>query len=207
MVGEILVSATSEEEALTEVLQRLGVEREAIDYEVHSEAEDSLLAGAKPQIEMRAWIRSEFMAEKSEAHLRKVLDLMEFDYELSVSIKNRIVYLDLDAGEESSLLIGKGGQNLGALQYLINRMTLRSGREAPMVLIDIEGYRQRQYQDLEKLVNRAVDRARDTGNEIELDPMPPSDRKYLHNYLQQYDGVQTFSRGEEPERYLVIIAD
>jgi spoIIIJ-associated protein len=111
------------------------------------------------------------------------------------------------AGKDASLLIGRDGQNLAALQYLLNRMIIREAREAPMVVLDIQGYLAKQFGELEDLVDRAVKRARETGNEIELDPMPPLVRKYLHNYLKRYDDVKTFSRGEDPERYLVIVAD
>lgn len=207
MEGEVLVSAESEEKALAEVLGRLGVSREAVDYEVSSEPEDSLLPGATPQVEVRAWIRPEYIAEKAEAHLRRILDCMDVEYELSTSVDGRIIHLDVEAGDDSSILIGREGQNLAALQYLINRMVMRSGREAPMLLIDVEGYRAKQYEELESLVQRAVKRARETDNEIELDPMTAATRKYLHHYLRTFDGITTFSRGEEPDRYLVIISD
>ena len=205
--GEIVVTGPNEEGALEEVLNRLGVERDAIDYEVSTEDENSLLPGTKPEIEVRAWIRPEWVAEQAEDRLCDLLELMKFDFELTVKIEHRIIRLEIDAGEDSSLLIGRDGQNLGAIQYLINRMTLRGGRDAPMVIIDVEGYLRRQHRELEDLVHRAVDRARETGNEIELDSMSASMRKYLHNYLRKYDDVKTFSRGEEPDRYLVIIAD
>ncbi len=207
MTGEIIVSGENEEEAVAEALKRLQVEREAMEYEVRSESDGELLPGAKPEIEVRAWIRPEYIGEQAERRIRDLLDLMKIDAEVHMSVKGRIVHLDIEADESSSILIGRDGQNLEALQYLINRMVLRVGREAPMILLDVEDYRKRQYRDLERLVERAVKRARETGNEIELDPMPSSDRKYLHHYLTQFDGVKTFSRGEEPERYLVIIAD
>jgi spoIIIJ-associated protein len=206
MVGEITVLAPTEEEAIREVVNRLGVPEEAIEFEIRAEDED-LLPGAKPEIEVRAWIKPEYVAEKAEFHLREMLTRMELDFEINVVIQNRIIELDITAGKESSLLIGRDGQNLAALQYLLNRMILKSGREAPMVLVDVEGYRRRQFRELEDLVQRAVKRARQTGNEIELDPMPASTRKYLHNYLKRFEDIKTFSRGEEPERYLVIIAD
>jgi len=207
MSGEIMVTAPSEEEALAEILKRLQVDRDAIEYEVSSESEESLLPGAKPEIEVRAWIKPEYVAEQAQKRVSDMLNIVGIDHQLEVSTKDRIVRIDIDAGEHSSLLIGRDGQNLAALQYLVNRMILRVGREAPMVILDIQGYRTRQYKDLEKLVERAVKRARETGNEIELDPMPASERKYLHHYLTKFDGIKTFSRGDEPERYLVIVAD
>lgn len=207
MAGEIVVTAATEEEAIQEILDRLQVDREAIDYEVRSESDEELLPDAKPEIEVRAWIRPEYVADQAEKRIGDILDLMGIEHELDIQIEERVVNVDILAKTASSLLIGRDGQNLDALQYLVNRMILRVGREAPLVVLDVEGYRRRQYEDLEKLVQRAVKRARETGNEIELDPMPSQDRKYLHHFLSRFDGVKTFSRGEEPDRYLVIIAD
>lgn len=207
MVGEIVVTAESEEEAVAEILRRLQVERDAIAYEVRSESLEELLPGAKPEVEVHAWIRPEYVAEQAEVRVADILDIMGIEHELKVQIQDRVIRVEIAASDDSSLLIGRDGQNLDALQYLVNRMILRVGREAPLVLLDIEDYRKRQYRDLEKLVQRAVKRARESGNEIELEPMSSSDRKYLHHYLTSFKGVKTFSRGEEPERYLVIIAD
>lgn len=207
MAGEILINAATEEEAIAEAVERLKVDRDAIEYEIRSESEEELLPGAEPEVELRAWIKPEYVSGKAEQRIREMLEIMGFEHELEVVIEDRMIKIDVDAGQSSSLLIGREGQNLDALQYLLNRMILRVGREAPMVLLDIQGYRKRQFGDLENLVKRAVKRARESGNEIELDPMPPLERKYLHHYLTQFDGIKTFSRGDEPERYLVIVAD
>ncbi len=208
MVGEIMVSATTEAEAVEEAVNRLGVDQDAIEYEVKPEADEDLLPGAKPEVEVRAWIRPQYMADLAENQLRSLLDAMVItDYTIEIRVDQGIVYLNVIAEEDSSLLIGRDGQNLHAIQYLVSRMTTKSAREAPMVMIDIEGYRKRQYGELEELVELAVERARETGNEIELDSMGSSTRKYLHNFLRRYEGIKTFSRGEDPERYLVIVAD
>lgn len=207
MVGQIVVAAESEEEALNEILKRLQVSRDAIEYEVSQESAEDLLPGAKPEIEVRAWIKPEFVAEQAERRVREILALMKIPAELEVTIEDRITYVNITAPEDSALLIGRDGQNLDSLQYLINRIILRVGREAPLVILDVEGYRRRQFTELERLVERAVKRARQTGNEIELDPMPSQLRKYLHHFLMRFEGIKTFSRGEEPERYLVIVAD
>jgi spoIIIJ-associated protein len=178
-----------------------------VGYEVRRESEGELLPGAKPEIELRAWIRPEYVAERAEERLRGVLERMGFEFELRPSIEGRIVQMDVRPRSDSSLLIGRDGQNLEALEYLVNRMAIRCGREAPMVVVDVAEYRRKQFRGLERLVERAVKRARESGNEIELDAMPAATRKYLHNYLRRFEGITTFSRGEEPERYLVIISD
>ncbi|MCL5269880.1 MAG: KH domain-containing protein [bacterium] len=207
MHGEIIVAGSSEEEALQEALERLRLPREAVTYEVTSESEDSLLPGAKPQLQVHVRIRPEFVAERAMEHIRTILGILGIDAELESEERHGIIFVRVASKSAASLLIGRDGQNLDALQYLVNRMILKVGREAPMVVIDIEDYRRRTFEKLERLADRAAKRARESGNEIELDPMPAIERKYLHHYLRTMDGLRTFSRGEEPERFLVIIAD
>ena len=207
MKGEIIVTGSSEEEAIEEALDQLGLDEDAIEYVVEAESEDDLLPGAKPEIRVRAWIRPEYIAEQAEDVTAEMLELMGADFEIGTEIDGGMIRVEVGDCEMSSILIGREGQTLDAIQYILNRIILPPGTQAPLVIIDVEGYRKRQYGDLENLVTRAVKRARETGNEIELDPMPAVDRKYLHHYLTRFEGVKTFSRGDEPERYLVIVAD
>lgn len=207
MHGEIVLAGTDEEQLLQEALNQLGLPREAVEYEMEVESEDELLPGAKPQIQMYVRIRTGYVTERAIEHLEAMLDILRIGAEFDVTYRSGIGFVNIESKAAGSLLIGRDGQNLDALQYLINRMVLRVGRESPLVIIDVEGYRQRQFEKLERLAERASQRAIETGNEIELDPMPALERKYLHHYLRSKEGIQTFSRGEEPERYLVILAD
>ena len=172
-----------------------------------TEADDMLLPGAKPQKQLAVRIRPEYIAERAMDHLKAILDILQADAEVTQEIRNDIVFLNVASKTAASILIGKDGQTLDALQYLLTRMALRVGREAPMIVVDVEDYRRRQFDKLEQLAQRAAARARKTGFEIELDPMSAIERKYLHNYLRTMENIRTFSRGEEPERFLVIIAD
>lgn len=207
MQGEIIIAGTNEEQALQEALERLRLPREAVVYEVTTEDDELLLPGAKPQLQVHVRIRPEYVAERAITHLREILAILGIECEITQELRNGIIFVHIASRAAASLLIGRDGQNLDALQYLINRMILRVGREAPMVVVDVESYRRRQFEKLERLAKRAVARAKETGNEIELDPMPSIERKYLHHFLHDMEGVRTFSRGEEPERFLVIIAD
>lgn len=203
----VVVTAATEEEAIEEALDQLGVEREAIEYEVNLEAEAGLLEGAKPQVEVRAWVKPSYIAQIAEDIVLDLMDLMLIEAEVVVKIEEGVIRVDVEAGEDASLLIGRDGQNLSSLQYLLNRMILREVSDAPMVLLDVQGYLAKQFGELEDLCERAVKRARETGNEIELDAMPPLVRKYLHNYLKRFEDVKTFSRGQDPDRYLVIVVE
>ena len=207
MTGEIIIAGTDENEMLEEALDRLKLPREAVSTELESESEDALLPGAKPQLQLRVCIRPEYIAQCAADHISRMLEIIGIEAEIESEVRSGVIYVNVASKVAASLLIGREGQNLDALQYLINRMVLRVGREAPLVVIDVEDYRQRQFEKLERLAKRAVARARETGNEIELDPMPSLERKFLHHHLSTWEGVRTFSRGDDPERFLVIIAD
>lgn len=207
MQGEIVVAGTNEEEALKEALERLRLPREAVDYTVTAESEDLLLPGAKPQLQVHVRVRPDYVAEKAIAHIRAILEILSIEAGITSELRNGIIFVRVASKDAAALLIGRDGQNLDALQYLVNRMIMRVGREAPMVVVDVEDYLLRQFEKLENLARRAAARARESGNEIELDPMPSIERKYMHQYLSTMEGIRTFSRGDEPERYLVIIAD
>jgi spoIIIJ-associated protein len=208
MSSEIILAGTDEEELLAEALERLCVPREAISYEVQTESDDALLPGARPQLQIKVRIRPDYVAERAVAHVRAIMEILRIDAQIGTETRgDEMIFIRISSKPAASLLIGRDGQNLDALQYLINRMILRVGREAPMVIVDVEDYRRRQFEKLEKLAERAVARARETGNEIELDPMSALERKYLHHYLRANEGISTFSRGEEPMRFMVIIAD
>lgn len=207
MPGEIIIEGTDEEQALNEALKRLGLPREAVEYEVQAEAEEDLLPGAKPRLQVHVRVKPEFIADKAFDHVVNLLEILNLDAEVEQDVQGDIVFIRIDSDEGSSILIGRQGQTLDALQYLITRMCMRVGREAPMIVVDVANYRRRQFDKLKRLAKRAIDRARETGNEIELDPMPAIERKYLHYILRDEEDIRTFSRGEEPERSLVIIAD
>jgi spoIIIJ-associated protein len=203
----IIVEGTTEEEALAEAMARLRMPREAIAWKASEESDEDLLPGAKPRVLLQARIRPQYLADRALDHVANMLDILGVQATVTQDYLDGIIFVRIESQQAAALLIGRNGQNLDALQHLITRMILPVGVEAPMLVVDVESYRQRQFDKLRELAKRAVDRARQTGNEIELDPMPSLERKYIHNLLREETGVKTFSRGAEPERGLVIIVD
>jgi spoIIIJ-associated protein len=106
-------------------------------------------------------------------------------------------------GGDVALLIGKHGQTIDALQYVVNAAVHRHG-EAKPVTVDAAGYRDRRRATLETIALRAADRAVH-GERVELDPMTAVERKVVHERLKEVDGVQTTSEGAEPNRYVVVL--
>jgi spoIIIJ-associated protein len=107
-------------------------------------------------------------------------------------------------GDDPGVLIGRYGQTIDAVQYLVNAIVARREGERIDVTIDAAGYRARRRQLLESLALSSAERAVRDGEPVELDPMTAVERKIVHLRLKEVDGVETSSAGTEPNRYVVV---
>jgi spoIIIJ-associated protein len=108
-------------------------------------------------------------------------------------------------GEDLGLFIGRHGQTIDAVQHLAQRMAgPRTGDAARRIVIDAEGYRERREQMLQRQADQAVEDALRYDRPVALDAMTASERRLVHEYLRDHDGVQTYSEGDEPNRHLVV---
>ena len=112
------------------------------------------------------------------------------------------------SGPDVGLLIGRHGQTIDAIQYLLNAIGWRTyGEERKEVVVDAAGYRARRKATLEALALRVAERVRDSGESEELEPMTAVERKVVHLRLKEVAGVGTTSEGTEPNRYVVVLPD
>ena len=112
------------------------------------------------------------------------------------------------SGEDLGLLIGRHGQTIDAVQYLANVIAWREqGETRKDVVVDAAGYRERRRATLEALAMRSAERAKASGEPVELEPMSSIERRIVHLRLQDVAGVSTRSEGEEPYRYVVVDPD
>jgi spoIIIJ-associated protein len=108
-------------------------------------------------------------------------------------------------GDEVGLFIGRRGQTIDAVQHLAQRIVFPEGPSAVRVEIDADGYRERRAELLRGDADDAAAEALSEGHPVELEPMPPAERRIVHEYLRERGGVETHSEGDEPNRYLVVI--
>jgi spoIIIJ-associated protein len=108
------------------------------------------------------------------------------------------------AGEDSGLLIGRRGQTLQALQFLVN-LIVRKQFEGVRVVLDVENYRQRRESQLKDMAEKVAERVAQTNRSITLEPMPPADRRIIHTSLTDHSGVSTESTGEGEGRKVTIM--
>jgi spoIIIJ-associated protein len=110
------------------------------------------------------------------------------------------------SGADVALLIGRHGQTIDAVQYLLNAISHRAhGDTRKEVIVDAAGYRERRRATLESLAVRTAEQVRMRGEPVELEPMTAVERKVVHLKLKEFDGVQTSSEGTEPNRYVVVL--
>jgi len=107
-------------------------------------------------------------------------------------------------GEDVGLFIGRHGQTIDAVQHLAQRIVFPDGPSAVRVVIDANGYRERRAESLRADADEAADEAVGAAKRVELDPLPPFERRIVHEYLRERGDVETHSEGEEPDRYLII---
>jgi spoIIIJ-associated protein len=136
--------------------------------------------------------------------LEEILRLMGFPSAVEQKLVGDKVTLLIEAGDDSSILIGKRGKNLNSLQYIVNRICGRQDENTRPVIIDIEDYRQRRRDSLEAMARRLAAKARSSRREVETEPLSASDRRLVHMALKEEGDMVTQSRGEGPFKNVVI---
>lgn len=137
--------------------------------------------------------------------LRDVLNAMDVKAEIKIKQNEECLYIDL-IGPRMGMIIGRRGQTLDSLQYLIS-LAVNKGKgkdEYTRVILDTENYRKKREETLIRLANRLADRVVKGNKKMELEPMNPYERRVIHSTLQNYPGVITYSEGEEPNRKVII---
>jgi spoIIIJ-associated protein len=140
--------------------------------------------------------------DTARAVVEDLLSRMGMDATVDVEAGDDAVLASID-GPDSGRLIGRQGQTLDALQYLVNRM-IRDPEDRPPVYIDVAGYRERRREMLEAMALRLADKAITEHRPVTVEPMSPRDRRTMHVVLAKVPGVTTRSRGEGDDRQLQI---
>jgi spoIIIJ-associated protein len=220
VAGALSVEATGETvgEAKWAALRELeriqpGLDKAAVRFEVVSEGERGLLGvGYAPARVVAMVDEDERPAPPDESELaaevRSLVERIASTLGITCRVEVREAEDGLTAtcvGSEIGVLIGRHGQTIDAVQYLVNAIVAKRAGERVDVTIDAAGYRERRRATLESLAVRSARRALDSGEPIELDPMTAVERKVVHVRLKEYGGVETASEGTEPNRFVVII--
>lgn len=143
--------------------------------------------------------------EAAKKFLGEVFDAMEMEVIVDAKYDDDEKALDVDMrGEEIGILIGKRGQTLDSLQYLVSLVVNRGQADYIRVKLDTENYRQRRKETLENLAKNIAYKVKRTKRPVSLEPMNPYERRIIHSALQNDRYVTTHSEGEEPFRRVVV---
>ena len=221
-------------DAITEACRHFSIPSDKLDFEVIDEGKAGLFGlGAKPAV-IKARVKEESEEPKetqklvdspeissvkeyaenivdidveavSKKFLTDVFAAMNLNVEINTKYNDSLKNLDVDlSGDEMGVLIGKRGQTLDSLQYLISLVVNKGTGEYIRVKVDTENYRQRRKETLENLAKNISYKVKRTRRPVSLEPMNPYERRIIHSALQNDKYVTTHSEGEEPFRRVVV---
>ena len=201
------VSAKTVGEAITEACRKFGVTSDKLDYKIVEEGSSGFLGiGSKPAvIQARVKVEKLSVDETAKRFLRDVFEAMGMVVAVDVQYdeEDRTMNIDL-AGDEMGVLIGKRGQTLDSLQYLVSLVVNKESDEYIRVKVDTEDYRARRKETLENLAKNIAYKVKKTRRAVSLEPMNPYERRIIHSALQNDKYIATHSEGDEPFRRVVV---
>jgi spoIIIJ-associated protein len=219
------------DEAIDRALELLREGRDKVEVEILTSAARGLLGFGGTKARIRATVRSPlFSAEPGTQHVsretapapvaperlegavaaaRQTLEeiLRQLGIHDSVDVRGPTdgAWSFQITGTEAGIVIGRHGQTLDALEYLLNRIASHASESALRIELDVEGYRQRRQEVLEQTAKRAAFKVRETGRPVVLNPMSPRDRRIVHIALGEFHDVSTRSEGEGALRHVVVV--
>ena len=219
---EIIMTAPTVDEAIELGLKELDADRDEAEVEILSKGKTGFLGIGSEAARVRV---TRISAGRNDAGVPTTVDGETTAAGVATDVVGRILeaagvnvtctlraandpesggpIIDL-AGEDSGLLIGRRGQTLQALQFLVN-LIVRRQFEGVRVVLDVENYRQRRELQLREMATTIAKRVAETNRSITLEPMPPADRRIIHTSLTDHPGVSTESTGEGEGRKVTIM--
>ncbi len=197
-------SAKTVSDAITEACKVLGVTSDKLDYVVKEEGSSGFLGiGAKDAV-IEAKVKSS-VTDKAKIFLNDVFTAMKMTVVINAEYKEEERELTIDlSGDDMGVLIGKRGQTLDSLQYLVSLIVNKESTDYIRVKVDTENYRKRRQDTLENLAKNIAFKVKRTKRTVSLEPMNPYERRIIHSALQNDKFVTTHSEGEEPFRHVVV---
>ncbi|MDD3268231.1 MAG: protein jag [Syntrophomonadaceae bacterium] len=196
------------DEAIKAALEELGCEISDVAIEIIEEPTKGLLGfvGRKPAVVKVSLNKKQIQSPEQEARqvVEDLLNRMKIDYQINqIECEAGRVRINI-VGQDMGLLIGRKGETLNAVQYIIGLMLNRNREERLRVVLDVEDYRKKREESLEALALRLSDKVKRTRKNVVMRPMSSQERRIVHTILQEDPQISTFSLGDEPNRKVVI---
>lgn len=215
MEKELEISGKNIEEAISLGLKELNCSKDDVEIKILDEGTTGLfgLMGAKPakvlltlknvpQTENKQTEKKQIdvdfdlACKNAKEYTGKIVSMMNVNVnDIKVNHNNETINVEIFT-DSGSLLIGKAGQSLNALEYIVQLMINTNPSTRVKVNLDTENYRQKQQERLKTIANKAVEYVKRTKKIYRFDPMSAKERKFIHNYLKSFEEFDTFSEGE-----------
>jgi len=184
-------------------LEELGIDEDQAEIEVLSEGNKGLLGliGGKNAVVKVTEKLSIDMVVKD--FLEPLFDKLGIEADMEITMEEGLINIRL-TGDDVGIIIGRRGETLDALQYLLSLVINRHTRDYTRVILDVADYRKKRAETLQRLARRVAERVSRTRKNITLEAMNPYERRIIHSSLQEFPNVNTQSVGEEPNRKVVI---
>ncbi len=200
---KIIASGRTIQEAIDNGLQELQVNRDQVEVnvvEVPSKGIFGIIGTKEARVEITLKDNVEEIAKE---FLSSILRSMEISGDIITNFEDNVLSIKVE-GKDMGILIGRRGETLDAVQYLISLVVNKDREEYVRVLLDTEAYRARREKTLQKLADRLARKVEKYRKKVLLEPMNPYERRIIHSHLQNHPRVTTYSEGEDPYRKVVI---
>lgn len=197
-------SAKTVADAVTAACQQFSVASDKLEMEVIDEGKAGILGfGAKPAI-IKARVKAT-LVDNVKTFLNDVFAAMNIEVVVNVDYNESEKNMNINlVGDDMGMLIGKRGQTLDSLQYLVSLVVNKETEDYIRVKVDTENYRERRKATLENLAKNMAHKVKRIRRSVSLEPMNPYERRIIHAALQDDKYVSTHSEGDEPYRRVVI---
>ncbi len=202
-VDAIQKTGKTVDEAVEEALRELNITKDEAEIEVIEEGSRGFLGmfGAKEAV---VKVKKKFDPERiAKTFLKEMFISMGLIVNIDTTLKEKQLEIKI-SGDDMGIIIGKRGQTLDAIQYLVNLVVNKGTAPYISVTLDTENYRERRKETLESLAFNLAKKVKHTGKNVVLEPMNPYERRIIHSALQNDRYVTTYSEGDEPYRNVVI---
>ncbi|KKM11570.1 DNA-binding protein [Clostridiales bacterium PH28_bin88] len=190
------------EEAIQQALKELKANREEIKWEVLEEPSKGLFGLRSRMAKVKVTLEED-PVKLAKSFMNEVFNAMGVSAKTEVHRTDEYIQLSFH-GQDLGILIGRRGETLDALQYLVNLSVNKKTQQRVKFILDVEDYRRRREQTLVKLAQRLSEKVKRGGHNVVLEPMNPHERRVIHTALQNDKQVYTYSEGTEPFRKVVI---
>ena len=187
------------EEAKSKALEGLKAEESEILY-LEEEKKGKLFKGNTYLVKA---IKISDIAEFIKESIKEMLSNMGIDVQIETSIRDSQINIKLYS-DKNSILIGKNGQTLMAIQTIVRQQVYNKINIYPYILLDVENYKEKKIKNLERNAKRIAKDVIKSKSEVKLDDMNSYERRIVHNALSEFKNISTTSEGEEPNRHIVI---